>query len=262
MTIYPDKFSLKGKKAVVTGGAGLIGKEIVTALAQAGAHVVIAEVDKIKSQSLCQELIKNGFAAEHHDFDITDIKNLKANVKILAERLSGFDVWINSAYPARAGWEEKPEDISYECWQKSIDAHLNSYALSSKYAAEHMKDRGGSISNLGSIYGVAAPDFTIYENTGLGNSMMYSAIKGGIVNLGRYLASYFGKYNIRINTICSGGVFDNQNQTFVKNYSRKTPLKRMANAEEVASVALFLASDAASYITGATMMVDGGWTIV
>jgi NAD(P)-dependent dehydrogenase (short-subunit alcohol dehydrogenase family) len=92
--------------------------------------------------------------------------------------------------------------------------------------------------------------------------MAYAAIKGGIVNVTRNLASYFGKSGIRLNTICPGGVFDGQNKKFVKNYEQKVPLKRMANVEEIASVVLFLASDAASYMTGATVMVDGGWTIV
>jgi len=109
---------------------------------------------------------------------------------------------------------------------------------------------------------VVGPDFSVYKNTSMTSSIIYSAVKGGIVNLGRYLASYFGKYNIRVNTVCPGGVLDGQNEIFLKNYSNKTPLGRMASAEEVASTVLFLASDASSYITGATIMVDGGWTAI
>ncbi len=92
--------------------------------------------------------------------------------------------------------------------------------------------------------------------------MTYSAIKGGIINLTRYLASYFGKYNIRVNNICPGGIFDNQDKDFVKNYSKKTPLKRMGQPEEIAPAVLFLASEASSYVTGITLMVDGGWTAI
>jgi NAD(P)-dependent dehydrogenase (short-subunit alcohol dehydrogenase family) len=92
--------------------------------------------------------------------------------------------------------------------------------------------------------------------------MAYSAIKGGIINLTRYLASYFGEYNIRVNSLCPGGIYNDQESTFVKAYSEKTPLKRMGNPEEIAAAALFLASDAASYIAGATLMVDGGWSAI
>ena len=120
----------------------------------------------------------------------------------------------------------------------------------------------GSIINLGSIYGIQANDFTIYEGTNMGASMEYAAIKGGIINGTRYLASFFGKYGIRVNTICPGGIFDYQNKIFVKNYNHKVPLRRMGNPEDVATSALFLLSDASSYITGVTLMVDGGWTIV
>lgn len=262
MIDYRNKFSLKGKKAVVMGGGGLIGKEVVIALAQAGAYVLIAEVNKKEANALSVELRKNNLDVEYYYFDVTDIKNLRRNIKVLVRHLGGLDIWINSAYPRTKDWGAKVEDISYRSWQKNVDMHLNSYALSSKYAAKHMKNKGGSIINFGSIYGVGGPDFTIYEKTEIKNSMVYSAIKGGIINLGRYLASYFGNFNIRVNTVCPGGVFDNQDTRFVKNYSKRVPLKRMAKTEEIASVVLFLASDAASYITGATIMIDGGWTAI
>src|SRR3990167_1820579 len=139
--------------------------------------------------------------------------------------------------------------------------HLNAYSwISRKVCLIMKKQKSGSLINFGSIYGVVGNDFTVYEGTPMGSAMAYSAIKGGITNLGRYLASYFGEYNVRVNTICPGGIFDNQNKIFVKNYSKKTPLKRMGNPSEIATAVLFLASDASSYITGTTLMVDGGWT--
>ena len=124
------------------------------------------------------------------------------------------------------------------------------------------EQQSGSIINLGSIYGVLGSDFTIYDGTKMTMPMAYSAIKGGIVNLTRYLASYFGKHNVRVNNICPGGIFDSQEPIFVRNYEHRVPLKRMGRPEEIASAVLFLASDAASYITGATIMVDGGWTAI
>ncbi len=262
MIDYQRKFQLTGKKAVVTGGCGLIGREIVGALAQAGAHVVIADVDRVRGRRLAGELKAAGLSAEFQSFDLTRTGQLEKNIRRLSRRLAGIDIWVNSAYPRTADWGAKVEQVKAASWQKNVDRHLNAYALSSKYAAESMKKTGGCIINLGSIYGLVGPDFSIYEGTALTMPMAYAAIKGGIVNLGRYLAAYFGRYNIRVNTLCPGGVLAGQPPAFVKKYSRKTPLGRLAGPEEVAAVALFLASDAAAYVTGAAVTVDGGWTAV
>jgi NAD(P)-dependent dehydrogenase (short-subunit alcohol dehydrogenase family) len=130
------------------------------------------------------------------------------------------------------------------------------------------KGNGGSILQLGSIYGIVGQDLTVYEGTEMQENMTYAAIKGGITGLTRLMASYYGQYNIRINTLCPGGLkghnskSNTQNPVFIKQYSKKNPLKRLGHPEEVASTALFLASEASSYITGATIMVDGGWTAI
>jgi len=262
MTDYMKKFDLMGKKAVVTGGAGLLGSQSVIALAQAGAKVLIADAKADKAQQLARKLQQDGLEAEAVDFNIADIENLQKNIAALVKKLGGVDIWINSAYARTADWGAKVEEITYQSWRENVDLQLNSYALSSKYVAEHMKGKGGSIINFGSIYGIVGPDFSVYEGTDLTMPMAYAVIKGGVANLTRYLASYFGKDNIRVNAVCPGGVFDNQNPKFVENYSRKTPLGRMAKAEEIAPVVLFLASEAASYVTGTVLMVDGGWTAI
>lgn len=254
MKNYLQKFSLQGKNVFVTGGSGLIGHEVTKALSDAGGKVVVLDIAKPKTK------IKN---AKFETFDVTNLAKINKNIDSLVNKYTRLDVWINAAYPRTQDWGSKVEDLSLESWQQNIDMHLNSYSwLSRKVCLVMKKQKGGSLINFGSIYGVVGNDFTVYEGTNLTSPMGYAAIKGGIVNLGRYLASYFGKYNIRVNTICPGGVFDNQNKQFVTNYSKKTPLKRMATPEEVASATLFLASDAASYITGTTLMVDGGWTAI
>jgi len=262
MINYNKKFSLKGKKAVVVGGAGLIGKEVVAALAQAGARVVIADIDGKSAKSLVDKHKDNSLSVEYYPLDVSDLDILKSKLIDIFKKLKGFDVWVNCAYPKTKDFACPVENITLESWQKNIDMHLNSYSLLSKYAAELMKKTGGSIINFGSIYGVVGNDPRLYEGTKITTSMAYTAIKGGIVNVGRYLAAYFGKYNIRVNTVCPGGVFNNQDPVFVKKYSERTPLKRMALPQDIAPVVLFLASDAASYITGATIMVDGGWTCI
>ena len=124
------------------------------------------------------------------------------------------------------------------------------------------KQQSGSIVNIASIYGVVCNDFTVYEGTNLNAATAYSAIKGGIINLSRYLASYFGKDNIRINCVSPGGIFDNQDPIFVKNYEYKVPMKRMGQPNDISPVVSFLLSNEAGYITGQNLIVDGGWTAI
>ena len=264
MKNYMSKFCLDGKIAFVTGGAGLIGSEVTKALASAGARTVILEVDRKKGSCLQKEIVGSGLSADYEYFDVTEIKDAAKSIKRLARKYGSIDIWVNAAYPRTKDWGNKVEKLNLRSWRKNVDMHLNSYSWISKEVALFMKEHGtkGTIVNFGSIYGVEGNDFSVYENTGVIAPMAYSAIKGGIINLTRYLASYFGKYGIRVNNICPGGIFDNQEKKFVKNYSKKVPLKRMGTSEEVASVVLFLASEAASYMNGATIMVDGGWTVV
>ncbi len=262
MINYVKKFSLKRKKAIVCGGAGLLGREIVLALAQAGCHVVIADINHKVGKNFAQTLRGKKLNVSYQDFDVTNIDLLEDNLGNLIKQAKGVDIYINTAYPRTSDWNSDMENISASSWRENVDMQLNAYALSSTYVAQKMKKNGGSIINMGSIYGVGGPDFTIYTNTKINNPAVYAAIKGGITNFGRYLASYYGRYNVRVNTVCPGGVFDHQNPTFVKNYNNKVPMKRMARKDEIASAVLFLASDAASYITGTAFMVDGGWTAV
>lgn len=261
--IYPDKFLLTGKVAFITGGVGFLGVEVTKAFAEAKARVVVLDVDEDKGQKLIRELTDKGFKVEFERFDITELTDIEKSIDNLFLKYGRIDVWVNAAYPRTKDWGEKVENLNIKSWQKNIDMHLNSYSwISRKVCLIMKKQKGGSLINFSSIYGVVGNDFTVYEGTKMSSAMAYSAIKGGIVNLDRYLASYFGEFNVRVNTVCPGGIFDNQNEIFVKNYSKKTPLKRMGNKEEVASAVLFLASDAASYITGTSFMVDGGWTAV
>lgn len=255
--IFPEKFSLKNKVAVVAGGAGLIGKPVSIGLAQAGAKVYIADIDE-----------KNGLKLEKQNrnlkwikIDIADAKSINSCINKVVKKDKKIDIWVNCAYPRSSDWATKFEDIKYESWKKNIDTHLNGYFLCCQKVAEQMKkQKKGTIINFGSIYGVVGPDFSIYEKTNSTMPAAYSAIKGGIITFTKYLATYLAKYNIRVNAICPGGIYDKQPDKFVKKYEEKTPMKRMGKPEEIAGPVVFLASDAASYITGHVLMVDGGWT--
>lgn len=260
---YLDKFNLNGKVVFVTGGVGLIGTEVTKALVDAGGKVVILDIDEQRSNEIIANLKKEGKNVEFVEFDITKLDKIDSAIDALKSKYGRIDVWVNTAYPKTSDWGSKVEDLSLESWQKNVDMHLNSYSWTSRKVCLIMKEqKSGSLINLGSIYGVVGNNFSVYEGTNMSSPMAYSAIKGGIVNLDRYLASYFGEFNVRVNTICPGGIFDNQNENFVKNYEKSTPLKRMGTPEDIAAAVLFLASDAASYITGITLMVDGGWTAI
>ena len=265
MKSYLEKFRLDDKVACVVGGLGLIGTEITKAISDAGATTLILDVDEEKGNKLAEKITNNGNHAEFIYFDVSDLEKISENFNKIYKKHSSIDIFINCSYPRTEDWEKSSfKQITLDLFRKNVDLHMNSYVWLARDTAELMskQDNGGSIVLLGSIYGVLGQDLSVYEGTDMSENMAYAAIKGGITNFTRQMASYYGQYNIRVNTLCPGGVFDNQNPTFVKNYSHKTPLKRMANPEEIASVALFLSSGAASYITGATVMVDGGLTIV
>ena len=172
------------------------------------------------------------------------------------------DGLINNAYPRTKDWGSKLEDTSYESWTKNVNMQMNSIFLLIKKIMPELIKTNGSIVNIASIYGVVGNDFTIYEGTNINSPAAYSAIKGGLINFTRYLASYYGKHNVRINCISPGGIKDKQNPVFVKNYEHKVPLKRMGNPDDIAPAVSFLISDEAKYITGQNLIVDGGYTAI
>ena len=264
MIKYLDKFSLKNKFVFIAGGAGLIGAEACRACASVGAKILILDSDVSKARVLVKEILDAGGKAYFEKFNMADLKELDSRMEELTVKYGVPNVWVNATYPRSKDWVRPLEKITVNYVRENVDIHFNSYLLSSRKIAMLMKKHrvAGSIINFGSIYGVQASDFTVYEGTDLTMPMAYAAIKAGIVNSSRYLASYFGKDGIRFNTICPGGVKDNQPSAFVKKYEHKVPLKRMAVKEEIPMSVVFLASKASSYITGETLMVDGGWTVV
>lgn len=243
---------LEHKIIVVTGGNGLIGREIVAHLRQNGARAIVAEIN-----------VETDLENDIINCDVTDENSVLDCVDRIIKKFGRIDGLVNNAYPRTNDWGNRFEDVTFESWQKNVDMQLNSVFLLSQKVLELMKkQKSGSIVNIASIYGVVGNDFTIYEGCDMTSPAAYSAIKGGIVNFTRYLASYFGEYGIRVNCVSPGGVFNTQNPTFVENYSKKSPLKRMANPEEIAPAVTFLLSDGASFITGHNLMVDGGWSAI
>jgi NAD(P)-dependent dehydrogenase (short-subunit alcohol dehydrogenase family) len=267
-----SEMNLENKKAYVVGGLGLIGREVSKVFSKAGAKTIVLDVDS-EAWKLFEEQIRGaGRDLTFQYFDCADIEHIEKNFSALLQKFGCPAVFINCSYPRTEDWSGNSfRDITLESFRKNVDIHMNSYAWLARLAAEAMvlEGKDGSIIQLGSIYGVVGQDLAVYEGTDMHENMTYAVIKGGITNLTRQMASYYGQYNIRVNTLCPGGLEGHvagksnaQNPGFIQQYMKKVPLKRMGNAKEIASTALFLASDSASYITGATIMVDGGWTAI
>lgn len=243
---------LNNKLIVVTGGKGLLGKEIIKEIESNNGIAINADIN-------CEKNLEN------HEYycDITSQDSIKELINQIVFKFGKIDGWVNNAYPRTSDWGLKFESIPLESWQKNIDMHLNGYFLCCQLILEHMKKQNyGSVINMSSIYGILGPDFSIYENTNMTMPAAYSAIKGGIVNFTRYLASYYGKNQLRVNCISPGGIYDNQSQQFVENYTKKTPLNRMGAPTDISPAVSFLLSDYASFVTGHNLVIDGGWSII
>jgi NAD(P)-dependent dehydrogenase (short-subunit alcohol dehydrogenase family) len=243
---------LKDKIIIVTGGNGLLGKEIIKKLLSEGAICINLDINHDTSINLSSI-----------QCDITNSESIDYAIQLVISKFNRIDGLVNNAYPRTKDWGLKFEDIEFHSWQSNIDWQLNSYFYFAQQVSKYMVKQGlGSIVNMASVYGVVGPDFAVYDGTEMTMPAAYSAIKGGIVNFGRYLASYLGPSGIRVNTISPGGIFDNQNPVFVNNYNKKVPMRRMGLPHDISPAVSFLLSDDASYITGHNLIVDGGWTAI
>lgn len=256
---------IKNKTIVITGGAGLIGSASSRACVECGANVVVVDIDEKRGNELVEQ-IKKETENGNIMFQQCDITNTNDILDLIGRTLNKsvkIDALVNNAYPRNKNYGRKFEDVTYEDFCENVDMHLGGYFLITKEISKvMMKQNYGNILNMASIYGFSAPRFEIYEGTNMTMPVEYAAIKGGILNLTKYLASYLGGYNIRVNAISPSGVFNNQPESFVKKYSEKVVLgKRMANTDDLIGVLLFLLSDASKYITGQNIVVDGGFTL-
>jgi len=264
-----EAFSLKGKIAIVTGAIGLIGKQHCLALNNAGARVVAADLDERQ----CIEFAEHHLCdAMGHYINVCKKESIKELLENVLDRFGKVDVLVNNAAvndmfedPKAASAQSRFENYPLELWQRSVDVNLTGVFLCSQVIGTQMlKQKSGSIINISSTYGISAPDQNLYKDSEGFQSFYkppaYPVTKAGVIMLGKYLAAYWGKYGIRVNTLSPGGVKNGQTDFFIENYSRKTPMGRMAEPGDYQGALVFLASDASAYMTGANLVVDGGWT--
>lgn len=262
-------FNLDKKTVVLTGSAGRLGSRFAHVLSSAGANVILVDIADKENKKLEKTLINN-FKTRPKAFN-ADITKETEVIKLRDEILSRYkkiDVLINNAHfvPRDHPLADAPfEQYPLELWQKTTSDNLKGIFLCCREFGKVMsRQKKGAIVNISSIYGIVGTDQRIYGNSKLNSSASYAATKGGLVNLTRYLAAYWHGKNVRVNTLTLGGVYDKdlheKNKDFVRNYSQKTILGRMANKEDYDGALVFLASDASSYMTGANLIMDGGWS--
>jgi NAD(P)-dependent dehydrogenase (short-subunit alcohol dehydrogenase family) len=264
-------FSLKNKTAIVTGACGLLGKQHCAALAEGGANVVVADINEEQCKIVASSLPGDQLAV---GFDVTSPESIEQAKQRILEKFGRIDVLVNNAAindmfenPALAGQQSMFENYPLEMWEKSWKVNVSGVFLCSQIFGKEMAEQGGgSIINIASTYGIVAPDQSIYKNAAgeqtFFKSPSYPVTKSAVIGFTKFLASYWGAKNIRVNTLSPGGVENSQDEFFKNNYANKTLLHRMASPTDYKGAIVFLASDASAYMTGANLVVDGGWTAI
>jgi len=273
MTIQ-QKFDLTGRVAVVTGGVGLLGAEFCRTMAEAGASVVVVDLNASASQAVAESLTKSGYKTLAIPTNITQPDEVNALVEKTLSEFGRLDILVNSAAldpkfdPDAMNKGITPgafEDYPLDLWNSALNVNLTGMFLMTQACVKPMIEQGkkGSIINICSTYGLNGPDQRIYIKDGKRvafKPVYYTVTKAGVMGFTKYLAAYYAGTDIRVNALTPGGVFNNHEDYFVKNYSAKTIIGRMATKDEMNGALLFLASDASSYMTGNNVVVDGGWT--
>ena len=254
-----ELFSLKNRCAIVFGGFGKIGYPITEGLLESGAKVYVVSRNAKKNKAKISKLSKFSENLVTYNANCANEKEVKKFINFLNKKKEVPSILINSAVERPM---KKLMDDSVKNWDKSMDINSRSLFITTKLFAEVMASyQGGSIINISSIYGIVAPKMKIYKGTNLGTEPDYPYNKGGMIMYSKYLAAYYAKSQIRVNVIAPGGFYAKQETKFLKQYIDMVPLERMATHDDLKGVAIFLASNASAYITGAVIPVDGGFTI-
>ena len=268
-------FDLSGRVAVLTGGAGMLGRQYTRTLLEAGAKVVVVDVNERSADEAAQAAVAEvGGEAVGWGLDVRHKDDVQRMAEGVRDRFGSIEILMkNAAIDPKLDSDvadklaDTFEDYPLQLWQQSLDVNLTGAMLCCQAVGKVMlaQQKGGVVVNVCSTYGVVAPDQRLYRREGeteqrLFKPVAYAVTKAGIAHLTRYLAAYWGGRGIRVNTLTPGGVYNAQDEEFVTKYAARTPLGRMASVNEMNGAMLFLVSDASTYVNGANVVVDGGWT--
>ena len=258
-----DIFSLSGRTALVTGGGGWLGSAISEGLAQAGAQIAVVDFNEDCLNETVKRLCSCGLLAIGIKADVMQESELKKCIDNVASNMGHLDVLVNCAY---IGPNPELDEVTFADFDKGFHNGSSAYGVAAQIAAKHMrKSGGGSIINIGSMYGMVTGYPEVYEGLTKPSSIVYQASKAAVIHMTKYMAVYWAKDNIRVNCISPGPFLQRdipeKMPEFAKRISQKVPMGRFGHAHEIKGAAIFLASEASSFVTGQNIVVDGGWTI-
>ena len=255
---------LKNKVVVITGGAGLIGKEFVKAVIENSGVAIIADINEELGLKVKEDLSKelNDTSIDFVKLDITSKSSLNECIQYLEKKYERIDALVNNAYPRNKNYGRHFFDVEYEDFIQNLGLNLGGYFTASQQFAHYFKKQGyGNIINISSIYGVVAPKFEIYDNTPMTMPVEYAAIKSGLIHLTKYMAKYFKGMNIKVNALSPGGIFDHQPEAFLEKYKEKCLNKGMLDKSDLKGTLVYLLSDMSMYVNGQNIVVDDGFSL-
>jgi len=261
--ILQDLFGLEGQVAAVVGGAGRIGRVLAASLAAAGAKLAILDIDLEQAEAVADAIRRQtGQGVVALRTDTTQQPQIDSAIDRITGELGSPTILVNAAqFRGEGFYSSDVNEYPKDAWDRVLDVDLTGVHLACQAFSRAMKTAGGgSIVTIASTYGVVAPDPRIYAASGVNSPVAYAAAKAGVIQLTRYLAVHLREDNIRVNCLVPGGVYDGQDETFVAQYQQRTPLGRMARPEDYRAPLLLMVAPGASYMTGAVVTVDGGWT--
>jgi len=264
MKTISELISLTGKRILITGATGSIGKQIALTIAELGGDLLLSDRPKSDYRLIKHEICKKwNVDVDSIDCDLEDNDSRKSLINSISTSGMGVDVLINNAAFVGTsdldGWVEDFKGQTVDTWRRALEVNLTAAFHLSQGLAPLLGSKGVII-NISSIYGCNAPDYSLYAGTEMGNPAAYSVSKGGLIQLTRWLASTIAP-NVRVNCISPGGVWRNQPDEFVERYKKRTLLNRMATEEDFKGVIAYLSSDLSAYVTGQNIIVDGGWSL-